>query len=62
MPARMIRVGKNWGATMQSWYNEMTGKQRMLVWVISAGLIFFYGTGLILCAILLYLHFGGERR
>lgn len=47
---------------MQSWYNEMTDKQRILVWVVSAGMIFVFGTGLILCAGLLYLHFGQERR
>ncbi len=47
---------------MQSWYNGMTDRQRVLVWVISIGLIFLAGSGLILCAGLLYLHFGQERR
>ncbi len=43
---------------MQQWYNGMTGRQRVLVWAISIGLILFYATGLIPCAVLLYLHFG----
>lgn len=47
---------------MQSWYNEMTDKQRMLVWVVSGVSILVYGIGILLCAGLLYLHYGQERR
>ena len=46
---------------LQSWYNSMTNKQRLLVWVVSVIGIAVYGVGIATSVLLAYLHFGAEK-
>lgn len=47
---------------MQEWYNNTNTNQRILMFVVSVGMIPLFMTGLIPLVILLYLHFGSKTR
>ena len=47
---------------LEKWYREMGTQQKIFVYVASAAAIMFFGLGLLLLAVLIYLELGERYR
>lgn len=47
---------------LEAWYDTMNSGQKLLVYVISAGLVLLWGLGLVPLAVLVYLELGRKDR
>lgn len=60
MSAAVLIIAAVIHGDLQSWYDDMTGSQRMLIWLVSLASIIFAGAGIAATLMMLYLKFGSR--